>query len=980
MLPSIFSTTYGRYKTNQDDLATFLAVTGSLCGAPATLIRPANASSDDAKSNRPKGKDRKLAKQRAAGGIIDESTRQRAPKLALRSYVPLAEIIAKSASVHGRVPKWILTVIDKIISDREECFRHINGEDVSEFLEKGQQDGHIHPINVLECVRSILLPRYKEQVATAQMKNQLKTPVKKVLGEISGNAHAGHLGNTFAKLRMKSPEISPSSNGGADEEVKAVEAEDMEKADAWRTSLAPSQVFAAYPEASREEAWLALGSLRGDIMSIRRTVLEQWAKWKDGAVDLAAAAVTTNTAIDLVRSLENQARPVIESYTKGLDAKEVQLPVCWYSVGSWIIDKSKTGGTNIYAPLLGTDTDSRAHHPPDFATHDTADINGHSAGDWLLESQSFRWAYTLVQLYCMEFFTKINKTFNLPPGHEPFRPGNGGRPDDEKLFEQIRTCRGKDIQWLYELSFLGNYGPGPVFACVDEVSRGFRVMHEDLDLKLWAVFGVQMFWEIREFLGLREDTTSQPLQVLNKFLHGGLDLFEQAQNVYSSILLENSAEDVGDKSDDPIKKAEHGQTVLRCLLPERLDQEIEIMGHTSYPRLNNCYLMSQHPILCGILLHTARLMMQKSGIAVECCTRSIMKMAHLYNACSTYDLIKTSWFDLDHCMAALQGPNLFMSGKPPGKETGNGFGKAFLFAVGAMSIAYAAPDCRDRMGRRGRDLADGQLRSRKNNQGKFLQELGPVSRMFEDRFCSAGQRHELNEEDLQEITERAAAPKGSEGDKYRMSAKTKTTRHIVKKPKSVAQLLSDLSLGLDQEVPTISFPYICLNVICTNVIWKLETQIRSKYRKLFEGEFMHPGFGIIALLLLSDHTDKLWIVADEIHKYVRDKTPGSTNGYTAVTWVVENIREPLRAGIQERVRDSMQEQVVQREKHNSTETGFSKKGTDSEQQRVTRQKSSYGNTNNDQASQESSNASGFKEAQPILEPVSPVLLESDVES
>lgn len=237
MLPTILSTKYGRYKTNQDDLATFLAVTGNLCGAPATLTRPGDASSAATKSTRPKGKERKLAKQRAAGGIIDESTRQKAPKLALSSYIPLAEIIAKSSSVHGRIPKWVVTVIDKIISDREDCFRHINGEDVLTFLAKGQQDGHIHPINVLGRVRSILVPKHDQQMATARNMVEPRTPSKKVLGEITGNSNAKNATNMFAELRLKTPESSPSSNSDANESSPAIEAEDMEKADAWRTSL-----------------------------------------------------------------------------------------------------------------------------------------------------------------------------------------------------------------------------------------------------------------------------------------------------------------------------------------------------------------------------------------------------------------------------------------------------------------------------------------------------------------------------------------------------------------------------------------------------------------------------------------------------------------------------------------------------------------------------------------------------------------------
>lgn len=234
-------------------------------------------------------------------------------------------------------------------------------------------------------------------------------------------------------------------------------------------------MFAAYAEASRDKAWLALGSLRDDMMLIRRTVLEQWAGWQNGTIDLAAAAVTTNTAIDLVRSLEKQARPVIESYTKSLDIKETQLPVYWYSLGSWIKDiNGKTCGTNIYAPLLGTDTDSLASHPPGSDPPHADQDDAQETEEWLSDSQSFRWAYSLVQIYCMEFFTKTNPSFKRPPGHEPARLGHGARPHDAKLFEQMRSFRGKDIQWLYELSFLGNYGIGPVFPFLDEVSRGFR--------------------------------------------------------------------------------------------------------------------------------------------------------------------------------------------------------------------------------------------------------------------------------------------------------------------------------------------------------------------------------------------------------------------------------------------------------------------------------------------------------------------------
>lgn len=441
-------------------------------------------------------------------------------------------------------------------------------------------------------------------------------------------------------------------------------------------------------------------------------------------------------------------------------------------------------------------------------------------------------------------------------------------------------------------------------------------MHEDVDIKLWAVFGVQLFWEVKEFLG--EIVEPQPLQVLINFLHGGLDLFQKAHELSKSVFSVGSREEVGGQSKVPAKAAQLGHTVLMCLLPERLDEEIQHMGHTSYPNLNKCYLMRRHPILCGIFLHTARLMQQEYGIAVETCTRSIMKMAHLYNACSHYGLIKASWFDLDHCMAELQGPNIFMLGKPPEKKTEDAFAKAYLFASGAVSLAYTAPDCRERMGRRGQKLEEqSRYRTCKSGQGKVLQKLGPVSLMFEDRFCRAGDRYEFNEDDLQAITERAAAYKHNEDCKYGTAANPKTSRPIAKKPKSVAQLLTDLSLGLDQEAPLISFPYICLNIECTNIIWKLEMQLLSIFPELHDSNDLPPGFGSIALHLLTGNCDNLSVAADEIQEYIGDKTPGSTNGGAATKWMMESIREAPRAGIDSKMRESLRKGSFERQKHNN---------------------------------------------------------------
>lgn len=400
-------------------------------------------------------------------------------------------------------------------------------------------------------------------------------------------------------------------------------------------------------------------------------------------------------------------------------------------------------------------------------------------------------------------------------------------------------------------------------------------------------------------------TQAQPVQILDNFLQGGLDLFQKAYGLYTSAIFVDPGEEVDDPPNGPSKTAQMGHTVLMCLLPQRLDEEIENMGHTSYPNLNKTYLMTHHPILCGILLHAARLMQQECGIIAEKCTRSILKMAHIYNACSSYDLITACWCDLEYCMKELQAPNIFMLGKLPDKKTEDAFGKAFLFAAGSMSLAYTAPDCRERQGRRGQKFGDEHFKFRKKGQGKVLQKLGPVSLMFEDRFCRCGDRYELNEEDLQAITERAAAYKDVENRKTYTATNLKPSRSIAKESKSIAQLLADLSLGLDQEVPLISFPYICLNVECANVILQTERVLLSTYPELCDSDGLTHNFGSLALVLLTGDCGKLWVAAGEIHKYIEGKTPGSTNGSVGLAWMMENIRLAPSAAIAEKMQEYM---------------------------------------------------------------------------
>lgn len=142
------------------------------------------------------------------------------------------------------------------------------------------------------------------------------------------------------------------------------------------------------------------------------------------------------------------------------------------------------------------------------------------------EPAHFRWAYKLVQLYCMEFFSKTEK-LDIPLKNESRRWGKGDRPEDAKLF--ALACLGKIYNGFYKLAWLGNYVYGPVFIIVDEVSRGFRDVHRTSTSSCGPSlrFRCSMRSNVLNFLTCKR---MQAFHYARQFLHDGLDMFDEVSS------------------------------------------------------------------------------------------------------------------------------------------------------------------------------------------------------------------------------------------------------------------------------------------------------------------------------------------------------------------------------------------------------------------------------------------------------------------
>jgi hypothetical protein len=68
------------------------------------------------------------------------------------------------------------------------------------------------------------------------------------------------------------------------------------------------------PLDSFEDAMFARTALLGDANKLRSDVLWIWSKYHAGIIDLIAAALATNTAVELVRSLVDDVMPLINKH------------------------------------------------------------------------------------------------------------------------------------------------------------------------------------------------------------------------------------------------------------------------------------------------------------------------------------------------------------------------------------------------------------------------------------------------------------------------------------------------------------------------------------------------------------------------------------------------------------------------------------------------------------------------------------------
>ena len=207
----------------------------------------------------------------------------------VKDFAALAECIARFDKPAVKVPLTVVEVLNRSINLRQQhnTWSRAQAESKASTSVEESNQSHAHFLGILERTREILKPRMPPETIDDFLS---KPPSGSSDRAISDTQASGQISNMFDNLDIQEPsqEFLDAPN---------VEPATIDKA-------AQESNYEVETLQSIEEQYMATHCLFQDIRDIRFFLRQLWESYKDGDISLVAASITTNTAIDFVRSME----------------------------------------------------------------------------------------------------------------------------------------------------------------------------------------------------------------------------------------------------------------------------------------------------------------------------------------------------------------------------------------------------------------------------------------------------------------------------------------------------------------------------------------------------------------------------------------------------------------------------------------------------------------------------------------------------
>lgn len=318
------------------------------------------------------------------------------------------------------------------------------------------------------------------------------------------------------------------------------------------------------------------------------------------------AAMTTNTAIDLLRRMEEEMKPSLD----------------------------KVGGVG---KLLEAYYASRCFHLGEQSDYKERPGDGLNFKVYGQTQDLFITAWQLLRA-----FTAICTPHYVPV----YKPGICGTydPNSDRESKPAREKFDEDTQILMEAFpefYLLGFHARENFA-EDELSRGLKAAFTSKEHPFWLVFAMQIFLTIHHVL---RDEVSRAFFELQRSALAMSNSIKSIFKMHDKLRVETWP-----PKNDKILREIQADMVYWCAT-DPLQVERRRLGQ---PTGEEFRLFQWHPLFCGMLLYSFKMLYQEAGIVFVGAWGSVLYSLHLYNALQQENLLAAQWLIWTCCKRYTQ--------------------------------------------------------------------------------------------------------------------------------------------------------------------------------------------------------------------------------------------------------------------------------------------------------------------------------------
>jgi hypothetical protein len=801
MLPDFLVPSYKQYKTDSDTVATWLANTAQRCGYSRDLLT--NQVSSQQKAPKLKGRARKLAREATQNESLTSLSENLKSKttpqalkylIATKDFISLAEWIAKSTTPRVEVPASFVSVLDRAITVRKRhhswWYSQTEGAGAIDDEDVQANESHGYFIGVLEKVREVLRPKMPPELH--------KDPLARATDEVPAAKNSGANGqivNLFENLDIEEPSDALLYAGSSPSSQRPVSTT--------QTQFGVEQV----PDI--EEVYFAVHCLFNDLDNIRRYLQQVWKGYEQGVFDLVAASITTNTAMDFARRLQED---FIETFPQHTDFEQ-HLKVLFVQL------------------CLAADQSPAFRERPDdemnFAVYEDAE-----------------------PIFFPTYLLLLSFSDVIQPGQLPiYKPGHYGVYDprsDRSLKSSREKFREDRVILLGILPdfcvFAFRHGSIP---SEDEMTRGIGEMAKEKRVSIWLSFAAQVYLDIHHILREKVGRGFDDLTSSAKYVQSNI---RQVMKFHENLRIENwpnSNDQCLFQILDRIK-----DWVMTDAVAAARNKMVKGSPFDSLPT-EPFMLLKYHPMYCGLLSYSITALAQEASIVFANAWGSVLYTAHLYNALRQERLLMNAWQDMDLALAMHRTDDMFIGDFP---KTIDDYFKRFSLAMGYSASVFAK-------NRRQKGI----VASKAGPRG--LNDLSPISALFKERYCGNERLANLSLEDVDSILKRYAdedndsdmeessdwiSPRirtttSAETPLVSPSKKTRRLKppHRLRKPRRSAmtgvrpiQLLDALLNAIQSEMPELTFDHFRLHTFSWRLLRTLKDALDEDLHDIYGSRYI----------------------------------------------------------------------------------------------------------------------------------------------